>query len=262
MFGVGAGLRRAVRSAITSIFVQAGYYPNRLDVLTRLADLKGSDKGNLHDAHLYTRVYHRFFNALRLDTLTVLELGLSRPDIEGRRTVCGADGATSKTATRAPSLEMWRVYFPNARIFGFDIDDFTAVRIPNCEIMRGDMSSRNDLGALVTRIGGPIDILIDDGSHASHHQQIALGFLFPYVRPSGLYIIEDLHWQDPKLERPGACKTRDILRRFQIDGKFNSGYLSDDEQRYVEDYTSDVRLFDSQSIRIDSADALAILRKK
>src|SRR5262249_26075381 len=124
-------------------------------------------------------------------------------------------------------------------------------------------SSRSDLAGLVARVRRPIDILIDDGSHASHHQQIALGFLFPHVRSGGLYIIEDLHWQDAQLEKPGACKTRDVLRRFKIDGTFKSPYLSDDEQQYVENNIASIWLLDSRSdYHVDTADALAILRKK
>jgi hypothetical protein len=241
----------------------AGYYPDGLDTLTYLADVKGSDKGNLLNAHLYTRVYDKMFHALREDNLTVVEIGLLRTDIDGRRPLNAAEGSTFARATKAPSLEIWRAYFPNARIFGFDIDDFTAVRIPNCEIVRGDMSSRVDLAHLAAKIRGPIDILIDDGSHVSHHQQIALGFLFPHIRSGGLYIIEDLHWQDAQLEKPGVCKTRDVLRRFRIDGSFKSPYLSVGEERYIEDNTNDVWLFDSQStLHVDATDALGILRKK
>jgi hypothetical protein len=266
MLGFKAGLRTfkgAIRKILKSLVIRGGYSPDRMDMLTRLANLKGSDKGNLHNAHLYTRIYEKFFSMLREADLTVVEIGLLRTDIDGRRLVCAAEGATSASASQAPSLEMWRAYFPNARILGFDIDDFTAVRIPNCEIVRGDMSSRSDLARLVARVEGPIDILIEDGSHTSHHQQVALGFLFPHIRSGGMYIIEDLHWQCAQFEKPEACKTRDVLRRFQIDGAFKSPYLSDHQQRYVEDNTAGIWLFDSQDIyHLDTTDALAILRKK
>ena len=41
---------------------------------------------------------------------------------------------------QAPSLEMWRRYFPKAKLFGFDIDDFSSVEIDGCVILQGDMS--------------------------------------------------------------------------------------------------------------------------
>jgi hypothetical protein len=69
-----------------------------------------------------------------------------------------------------------------ADIFGFDIDDFSKVSIGRCKIIQGGMSSRDDLARFVRAIARPIDILI--GSHASHHKQIAFGYLFRYMRRS------------------------------------------------------------------------------
>jgi hypothetical protein len=166
-------------------------------------------------------------------------------------------------ASVAPSLEMWRAYFPNADIFGFDIDDFSRVKIDRCRIVRGDMSSRDDLAGFVRTIGHPVDILIEDGSHTSHHQQIALGYLFRYIRPGGLYIIEDLHWQDEDEERSDAPKTRDILRRFQIDGSIRSPYFTREERGYIEENLEKVYLFDSSSWEVDdTSDALGVMVKK
>jgi hypothetical protein len=158
---------------------------------------------------------------------------------------------------------MWRAYFPNADIFGFDVDDFSKVKIDRCSIVRGDMSSRDDLAGFVHTIGRPIDILIEDGSHTSHHQQIAFGYLFRYIRPGGMYIIEDLHWQDEREERNDSPKTRDILRRFQIDGVIRSPYFTRKEAAYIQENLKKVHLFDSSSLEVeDPTDALGIMVKK
>jgi hypothetical protein len=93
----------------------------------------------------------------------------------------------------------------------FDIADFSNVSLSNCRILQGDMSSREDLSRLLTL--GPFDIVIDDGSHASPHQQIALACLFPHVAPSGFYFIEDLNSQPLALERADVPQTRTLLRR-------------------------------------------------
>jgi hypothetical protein len=115
---------------------------------------------------------------------------------------------------------------------------------------------------LAHAIGRPIDIIIDDASHASHHQQIALGTLFPFVRDGGLYIIEDLHWQNDILEVHNAPKTGDLLRRLQVDNRFESPFLSKDEQTYIESCTGSIWLFDSLSPENeDTSDALAFLKK-
>jgi hypothetical protein len=254
-------MESTIKKLVRNELHRRGYLVHRASELTRLANKFGSDKGTRLSAHMYTRVYENFFEPLRHKRLCVLEMGLLRSDIDKRRSVCGESTAR---ASDAPSLKMWRAYFPNAKIFGFDIDDFSEVSIPGCRIMKGDMSSRADIERLMTSIGEPIDIIIDDASHASHHQQIAFGILFRYVRPGGMYIIEDLHWQNDSIERAGAPKTRDLLRRLQIQKTFASPYISDAEKEYLCQSTSRVWLFDSLSheheVR-DNSDAIAVIEK-
>jgi hypothetical protein len=241
-----------------------GYSVARMDDLTYLANTLGSDKGTvIFDAHGYTRIYTRLFEPLRDKEITLVEIGLFRHDADRRRAVNAVEGIEAATALRAPSLEMWHMYFPRARIYGFDIDDFSQIDIDRCTIIQGDMSSESDLKQLVRTIGGPIDILIDDASHASHHQQIALGRLFPHLRSGGIYIIEDLLWQDRYLERQNIPKTRDVLRRLQIDGILETPLLSEEERRCVQESVAKVRLFDNFTpVGEDETDALGILFKR
>jgi hypothetical protein len=200
---------------------------------------------------------------MRDKKITILEIGLLRADTDHRRQSNAAEGVTTAAAGRAPSLEMWRAYFPIADIFGFDIDDFTNVKIEGCRIVRGDMSSREDLVGLARMIGRPIDIVVEDGSHVSHHQQLALGCLFPFVRSGGIYAIEDMNWQDERIERIDVLKTRDVLRRFQIDSTFDSPFCLAEERKYLEESVSKLYLFDSLAMDVpDVSDALAVLVKK
>jgi hypothetical protein len=256
-------IQTRIKSRLKAAISKCGYSIARVDELTRLADHFGSDKGSRSSAHFYTRIYSKIFEPIRNDKLTILEIGLLRADVDRRRVSNASEGATAIAATRAPSLEMWRAYFPKASIFGFDIDDFSRVNIDGCSIICGDMSSKDDLEALVRAINSPIDIIVEDGSHVSHHQQIALGFLFQFVRAGGMYIIEDIHWQDDQIEKKDAPKTRDILRRFQIDRIVESPFLSVDQRKYLEEHVDRVWLFDSLTQEVDdSTDALAILCKK
>ena len=254
-----AEIKMKIKAAIS----KCGYSISKVDQLTRLADHFGSDKGLRFSAHFYTRIYSKIFEPIRNDKLIILEIGLLRADVDRRRVSNAAEGKTTVATSRTPSLEMWRTYFPKARIFGFDIDDFSKVSLDRCSIICGDMSSKRDLQSLVNTINYPIDIVIEDGSHVSHHQQIALGFLFPYVREGGIYIIEDLHWQDDCIEKKDVPKTRDILRRFQIDRVVESPLLSVEQQKYIEEHLDRVLLFDSLTTDVDDAtDALAVLFKK
>lgn len=42
--------------------------------------------------------------------------------------------------------------------------------------------------------GKPIDVIIDDASHDLAHTRASFELAFPYLRPGGLYIIEDWGW--------------------------------------------------------------------
>lgn len=235
----------------------------RLDQLTALADKFGSDKGTLSEAHGYTRVYSRLFDKLRDSRIVLLEMGLHRFEADRRRTHAAEGAVRPAIAHNAPSLEMWHSFFPRAKIFGFDIDDFSSVSIDRCTILRGDMASPDDLKRLTDNIGEPIDIVIDDASHASHHQQIALAHIFPQLKLGGMYVIEDLGWQPPQLERRNAPKTRDLLRDLQVNGTFKSPFMSHDQALAIERTVESVQLFDSLSTIVrDPTDSLAVLRKK
>jgi hypothetical protein len=230
--------------------------------LTALANRYGSDKGSrYHAAHHYTRVYEPLFRPLRNLPIRLLEIGLLNAHASAWSRVDKRYQGTA-SGTRAPSLEMWARYFPQASIVGFDINDFSRVSLPRCMIVRGDMGSRADLQRLIDTAGGGYDIIIDDGSHASHHQQISLGFLFQHLRPGGLYIIEDLQWQ-PSFEPPDATKTRDLLRRAAFGGEFASPLLLPQERATLERDVESVSLFDSLAGGpFKSADALAVIRKR
>jgi hypothetical protein len=231
------------RQALRNFLAEKGYLVRRMDDLTVLADRFGSDKGTKSAAHGYTRIYNKLFEHQRNSVITLVEIGLGRPD--------------------TPSLRMWRQYFEVGHIFGFDVGDFSNATVKGCTIIQGDMSVKDDLARLVSRVGRPIDILIDDGSHVSHHQQIALATLFSKLSPGGIYAIEDLHWRNVSLEREGAYKTRDILRRFFSTGKIESPYMSEVERSYLEENIKTLTLFDSLTLaQEDFTDALAILVKK
>jgi RimJ/RimL family protein N-acetyltransferase len=118
------------------------------------------------------------------------------------------------------------------------------------------MSSREDLSNLSSH--GPFDIVIDDASHVSTHQQIALASLFPHVTPGGFYIIEDLHWQPDAMETASVPKTRELLRH----KCFESPVITELEARYLAENVRSIALFDSEDkYNVDKRDALGVLVK-
>jgi hypothetical protein len=130
-----------------------------------------------HSGHLmnkwkhYFEIYERHFGRFRERDITLLEIGV-------------AGGG---------SLEIWRKYFgPNARIFGLDIDpDCKRFEAPGTRVLIGNQGDAGLLERLAAEIG-PIDILIDDGSHDFNHQLTTFRVLFKHIREDGLYVCEDL----------------------------------------------------------------------
>lgn len=225
--------------------------------LERLANRYRSDKGRLYyNRHFYSRIYEKYLSPLRTDTFTLLEIGLLRHDMQARN----PEGPFSD----APSLNIWRDYFSKAEIHGFDIQDFTAVEGDRVKFTQGDQSKVKDLARAVARCSQSIKVIIDDGLHASPHQQISLGFLFQKLEPGGLYIIEDLHYQPPRFEPANALKTIDLLKGFAAGREVAGAFMSEAEISYFKDQVESIRFYDSMDYNASDlgADAIAVIRKR
>ena len=178
--------------------------------LTDLADKYGSDKGS--SKHRYTELYHTLFHSLRDRQITFLEMGLL---IGGPEHGISKDRETKDL----PSVRMWLEYFPFAQIIGMDVSDFAWFKHPRFAFHRCDMDSKTELRRTAKAM--PIcDVMLDDASHASHHQQNAFLEFFPRLRSGGLYIIEDLRWQPKTYEKKGITKTAALFRSHLESGAF------------------------------------------
>jgi hypothetical protein len=201
--------------------------------LTELFNRVGTDKGTEWAAgagvpHCYSMAYYPLFQGLQEEEFNFLEIGL--------------DNASKNTGRPqdAPSLRAWRQFFRKAKLYGYDINDFSFFSQEGTVTFQGDQASREDVRRFLQECGEPrFRVILDDGSHASSHQQISLGALFPSVEPSGMYLIEDLGWQ-PFAEVP---KTLDVLIRFAETAKFESPFVSDAEARYLEETVSQVEIY-------------------
>ena len=119
--------------------------------------------------HNYLLYYWMHFRDIRLEVKSVLEIGIQ----------------TDR------SLRMWEEFFPNAMIYGIDIDskckEFEGGRR---KILIGDQGDYDFLHQ-VTQQYEAFDIIIDDGSHHVRHQLKSFDFLFPKMSDHGIYVIED-----------------------------------------------------------------------
>jgi hypothetical protein len=217
-----SGMHDADARAALDVKHVLAYRGNRLvDLFNAVRSDKGTERGAGEGAppHAYAVDYFRLFEHLQEDDSNVLEIGL---DIASKDHGRPSD---------APSLRAWRQFLPKARLFGYDIHDFSFFTQERTTIFRGDQSSRRDLCRFLQEHHGPrFRLIIDDGSHASSHQQISLATLFPHLEPGALYVVEDLGWQP----FPEAPTTLDLLARFQQTGRIETPFLSPEERSALE----------------------------
>lgn len=160
--------------------------------LTLLGKWYGTNK--VIPSQNYTPLYTQHLQHLRRRPVRVLEIGIG--------------GYVGGLQSGGSSLRMWRTWMPKASVVGIDLEprDF---REPRITTVAGDQSDPEFLAALV-RDHGPFDVIVDDGSHFSHHVIASFEALFPTMPSGGIYIIEDLHCSyDPEFfgGPPGTAGT-------------------------------------------------------
>lgn len=97
------------------------------------------------------------------------------------------------------SYQLW------SNFFGEDLLCWTGLDIePNClklndrldsfkaKVFSGSQTD-HELLQRVSEERGPFDIIIDDGSHKTDHVKKSFEVLCKYVKPGGVYIVEDVH---------------------------------------------------------------------
>lgn len=145
----------------------------KMQPLDQLALKQADIPDKASTGHWYTRYYDRHFRTRRRDGVKLLEIGVW-------------EGA---------SLSMWMSYFQAGRIVGADID-LSRCKVleqpPRLRLWQCDQSNEDSLRNVARELG-PFDIIIDDGSHYPPHQVLTFNTLWPYLRPGGLYCVEDLH---------------------------------------------------------------------
>jgi hypothetical protein len=140
--------------------------------LAKLAKRFGSDKWG---SHWYAQHYQRHFASLRWKRITLLEIGI---------------GGDNDPRAGGASLRMWKHFFPRAQIAGIDIHDKSAHRSPRIRTYQGDQGDADFLKSVIRDVGSP-DIIIDDGSHLNEHVLKTFEVLFPLLKPTGIYAVED-----------------------------------------------------------------------
>jgi hypothetical protein len=192
---------------ITLLSDPLGSFP----ALTNLADRFNTDK-NRHSGnrHCYARIYDRLLSSRRFSLRRLMEIGLCR-------------GLAERNQTETPSVALWQSYFPFCELIGIDVTDFSAFNNARFTSFVCDQSKPAELRAVAARIEtSSLDVIIDDGSHASFDQQLTLREFWPLLTDGGWYFVEDLNWQPPGEDAGKITPTKRLLREIQEYGAAQS----------------------------------------
>ena len=151
----------------------------------------------IHKWFHYFDVYEKHFERFRGKKINFLEIGV------------GQGG----------SQQMWRDYFgPEANIMCMDLRDLSSRMKPEVsKFYQGDQTDPEILNRIVDE-NGPLDIVLDDGSHFSEHIIASFKVLYPRMTPNGVYMVEDVSCTYKKrynggVKQPGSFMefTKDML---------------------------------------------------
>jgi hypothetical protein len=213
---------------------------NDLDIFARKygTDKRTNDPGKPPIYHGYVEIYHELFKNNRNSIKNFLEIGVR----EGW------------------SHKMWYDYLPNANIYGIDnfADNvykninFKKEELENdrIKIFIGDQSDETFLDWNFKDI--IFDVIIDDGSHCSWHQQLSFKYLFPRIKVGGYYIIEDL----------GVCGIREFRQFDDIRSSTTTWLNSMKRNNFFSYYISDGSKYMQDIEYVNIIGELGIIKKK
>ena len=149
----------------------------------------GSDKRA--GRHNYTTVYFPLFSPLRSTQLNIFELGIgtNNPKLLSTMGLSGKPGA---------SLRGWSEFFPDASVFGADIDEAILFQEGRIQTFYCDQLNASIIQTMWQRPVLPkeLDIIIEDGLHTFEANVSFLENSLHKVRRGGYYVIEDVSVAD------------------------------------------------------------------
>jgi hypothetical protein len=153
--------------------------------LFHLFNTWGTDK--IYHAH----TYEILLDEKRLRIEHVLEIGIGTMIPGVHSSMVGYGGVDYRPGN---SLRAWKDYFPKANVIGLDVQpDTQFAGEDRIQTYLCDSTSATDVERTMETIGvKEFDLIIDDGSHLGPDQLTTLANFFPYLKPAGLYVVEDV----------------------------------------------------------------------
>jgi len=171
-------------------------YNKQVNYLDTLASKYGTNKGGYSQvlrgseyftSLTYTYYYDLLFRDIRKSIKKVFECGIGTNNINLPSNI----GENGKPGA---SLLMWKDYFPNANIYGADIDRsilFSEDRLKTYFIDQTKTDSIVDFWHTVGET--EFDLIIDDGLHSPNANIATLDFGLQIIKKNGWVIVEDIN---------------------------------------------------------------------
>jgi hypothetical protein len=164
---------------------------------TPLCEIMGrnkSDKGSIDITsswHNYTPFYYSIFKDLRDKKLRIFELGLGTNNVNIKSNM-GIDGRPGA------SLYGWAEFFPNASIYGADIDKDILFQTERIKTYYCDQTNPSIISDMWNSKGldDKFDIIIEDGLHTFTANVCFFENSIHKLNSGGYYIIEDITTTD------------------------------------------------------------------
>ncbi len=170
--------------------------------LTNLMNKYGSDKGGLNNHHNYSLFYSEIFGTKRYSIKNFLEIGLGTNNIN-------VPSNMGKNGKPLASLRAWRDYFPNAKIFGADIDKNILEDGERIKTSFVDQRDPETISKMFEIFGiDQFDIIIEDGLHEFNANICFFENSVKHLSNEGIYIIEDVFYKDIKKFKKYFDKTQ------------------------------------------------------
>jgi cephalosporin hydroxylase len=156
--------------------------------LCMIMEKNKSDKGNSNIQiawHNYTQIYTQLFKNLKPKRIFELGLGTNDLNISSNMGVNGRPGA---------SHYGWSEYFPDAKVYGADIDYnclFSTEKIKTFYCDQTNVSSIENLWKQY-ELQESFDIIIDDGAHTIESIIVFFENSIHKLQTGGYYIVEDI----------------------------------------------------------------------
>jgi len=155
--------------------------------LTELMNFYGSDKGGKNNHHNYSEYYSQIFYNKKNKIKNFLEIGLGTNNTE----LASNMGENGKPLA---SLRAWRDYFPNAQIYGGDIDRDILKDEDKIKTFFVDQTNPLTIASMFDKIGvKKFDVILEDGLHEFSANICFFENAIRFLDSDGVYIIEDVY---------------------------------------------------------------------